>query len=296
MIKQKNVLIFGATGNIGGATTRELLKRNWRVRAVTRNPSSEKAQVLAGLGAEVVQADMDDPVSLVAVFSGMSRVLSVQNWWISSPEGEIRQGKLVADAAKTAGVDHLVFVSAGDGSKNSGVPHFESKVEVQDYMRGLGLPFTAVRPAPFMELMTESEFAPALAIWGTQIKIAGWDTKLPWVSVRDIGLSIANIFENPEEWIGKELDLISDVKSMRDCEKLFLKVNGKKPARVPLPTWLFSKVTKKELLTMWQWLTRFSQTSGEEKLWNYVDKSRQVNPDVMNVETWLTKKQAGVLS
>jgi uncharacterized protein YbjT (DUF2867 family) len=226
----------------------------------------------------------------------MTRVLSVQNWWISTPKGEIRQGKLVADAAKEAGVEHLVYVSAGEGSNSTGVPHFDSKLEVQAYMRSLSLPFTAIRPAPFMELMTENEFAPPLGIWGTHIKILGWDTKLPWVSVHDIGLSIANIFDNPDQWIGKELDLFSDVKSMRECENVFLKVNGKKPARVALPPWLFSMLAKREMITMWEWLAKYCRSNGEKTLRNYVDQSRQVNPDILDVETWLRKKQAGVLS
>lgn len=289
MTKQKNALIFGATGNIGGATTRELLKRNWRVRAVTRNPSSEKAQVLAGLGAEVVQADMDDPASLVAVFSGMNRVLSVQNWWISSPEGEIRQGKLVADAAKAARVEHLVYVSAGDGKENSGVPHFDSKVEVQAYMRDLGLPFTVIRPAPFMELLTEKEFVPPLSAWGAMTKIIDWETKLPWVSVYDIGKSIANVFENPNKWIGKEIDIISDFKSMLECKKIFSRVDGKTPKRLALPLWLFNKMAKEELVKMWRWVDEYSV----QNLWILDENAKEINPQPMDVETWLQLKRAG---
>ncbi|HSM26031.1 MAG TPA: NmrA family NAD(P)-binding protein, partial [Anaerolineaceae bacterium] len=98
MNEKKQALIFGATGNIGGATTRELLKRDWNVRAVTRNPSSEKALELARLGANVVQANMDDPTSLNNVFEGMTKVMSVQNWSVSGVDGEIRQAKLVANA------------------------------------------------------------------------------------------------------------------------------------------------------------------------------------------------------
>ena len=93
MQANKHVLIFGATGNMGGATARELLKRGWQVRAVTRNPESEKARDLAKRGAEVVQADMADRTSLDRVFEGMKRVFSVQNWTQHGTDGEIRQGK-----------------------------------------------------------------------------------------------------------------------------------------------------------------------------------------------------------
>jgi NAD(P)-dependent dehydrogenase (short-subunit alcohol dehydrogenase family) len=102
MVENKQVLIFGATGNIGGATTRELIKRGWHVRAVTRTPGSDKAQILARLGAEVVQGDMESHTSLEVVYEGISRALSVQNWVTSGVDGEIRQGKLVADVAHSA--------------------------------------------------------------------------------------------------------------------------------------------------------------------------------------------------
>lgn len=77
MSEKKSVLVFGATGNVGGATAWELLRRGWHIRAVTRTPESEKARAISALGAEVVQGDMDDRVSLERVFDGMTRVFSV---------------------------------------------------------------------------------------------------------------------------------------------------------------------------------------------------------------------------
>ena len=123
----KNVLVFGATGNIGGAATRELLAGGWQVRAVTRDPSGDKASALAKLGAEVVQGDMDERDSVGAAFEGVRRVFSVQNWTTSGIEGELRQGKLVAEAARSAGVEHLVYGSAGTGDAHTGIPHFDNK-------------------------------------------------------------------------------------------------------------------------------------------------------------------------
>lgn len=58
------ILVTGATGHQGGAVTRHLLADGWPVRALTRDPTSAKAQALAALGAEVVQGDMGNPASL----------------------------------------------------------------------------------------------------------------------------------------------------------------------------------------------------------------------------------------
>src|SRR5919201_662842 len=112
---RKTVVVTGATGLQGGAVTRHLLKDGWHVRALTRNAASKQARSLAASGAEVVQGDMGEAVSLRPVFAGAYGVYSVQNPFISGPEAEVRQGKTVADIAKESDVQHLVYGSAGIG-------------------------------------------------------------------------------------------------------------------------------------------------------------------------------------
>ena len=293
MKNEKQVLIFGSTGNVGGAAARELLKRGWHVRAVTRNPEGEKARVVAKLGAEVVQGDMEDRVSLERVFDGFQRVFSVQNWAISGVEGEVRQGKLVAEVAQSAKVEHLVYGSAGKGDPHSGIPHFDNKVVVEAYMRELELPFTVVHPVPFMELLSEKEFYPALGTWGAEPKILGWDTPIPWVAVRDIGIAIANIFENPETWIGQEAVLCGDVKTLGECRSIFAAIDGKTPFRLSLPLWLFSKMAGDEMVKMWEWMVAWVAESGSQGLWEIVEASREVCPEMLDLESWLKMKRNG---
>ncbi|MDT8305726.1 MAG: NmrA/HSCARG family protein [Anaerolineae bacterium] len=285
----KQVLVFGATGNIGGAAARALLKRGWRVRAVTRNPSSVKAQALATLGAELCQADMEDPASLEAAFGGIKRAFSVQNWTTSGVAGEIRQGKLVADAARRAGVEHLVYGSAGTGEPDSGVPHFDSKLEVEAYMRALGLPTTVIRPGPFMELMADKQFFPPAGIWGTGTRIMGWDTPSPWIAVDDIGVAIANIFAAPAKWVGKEVELIGDVKSLAECRQAFVERAGKQPFRLPLPLWLFRRMAGEEMIVMWQWLVDYVAAQGSAAMWQTVETTRELSPGLLDVESWLDR-------
>jgi uncharacterized protein YbjT (DUF2867 family) len=288
----KKVLVFGATGNTGGATARELQQRGWQVRAVTRNPEGAKARALRELGMEVVKADMDDRRSLDAAFEGMSRVFSVQNWTTSGVEGEVRQGKLVAEAARSAQVEHLVYLSAGTGDRDTGLPHFDSKLEVEAYMRKLDLPFTVIRPGPFMELMTQKDFYPMMGVWGAAPKVLGWDTPSPWVAVRDIGKAAANIFSDPQTWLGREINLVGDVKSLGDCRAVFSRTTGKKPFRVPLPLGLFNKMAGKELVLMWQWLVDWMNTTGTESIWEMVEGSRELVPGLLDVESWVKLQSA----
>lgn len=296
MSDEKQVLIFGATGNIGGAAARRMLKRGWRVRAVTRKPSSEKARALARLGADVAQADMDDRASVEAAFGSIKRVLSVQNWVTNGVDGEVRQGKLVADVAFSNQVEHLVYGSAGTGDADTGVPHFDGKLEVEAYMRRLGIPFTIIRPAPFMELLSDKQFFPALGAWGVKPRIVGWHTPVPWIAVRDIGLAIANAFEDPQAWVGRDVSLIGDIKTMAECRALFEKVNGKPPFRLPLPLWLFGKLAGSEMITMWQWMREFLTQKSIPTLWQMAYHSSDRCRHRLDMESWLTGTRTEAVS
>lgn len=289
----KKVLIFGATGNMGGAATRELLKLGWQVRAVTRNPTSEKSVALARLGADVVRADMADRASLEFVFDGIRRVFSVQNWSTSSVETETRQGKMVADVAKAAGIRHLVYGSAGTGEPGTGIPHFDAKLEVEAHMRKLDIPFSVLRPGPFMELLSKKEFYPALGAWGAEPKVVGWNLPIPWVAVDDLGVAIARMFSDPSAWIGKDVTLFGDVKTLAECRDAFEKIDGRKPFGLPLPLWMFRRMAGEEFVLMWHWMVKWISEQGPDPLWHIVEDSRQLSPGLLNLESWLKITRKG---
>lgn len=102
MAKPGLVVVTGATGRQGSGVARALLAAGWRVRAMTREPKGRKAQTLLDLGAEIVQADMDEPASLDRAFDGAYGVYSVQNPMISGVAGEVWQGRNVGEAAGRA--------------------------------------------------------------------------------------------------------------------------------------------------------------------------------------------------
>src|SRR5215218_9722039 len=148
---ERLIVVTGATGKQGGAVARSLLNRGFRIRALTRNPQKPEAQALADQGAEVVQGDMEDPSAMERLTEGAHGVFSVQNFWETGYDREVQQGKTVADAAKAAGVEHFVYSSVGSAHRQTGIPHFESKWEVEEYVRQIGLPYTILRPTAFMQ-------------------------------------------------------------------------------------------------------------------------------------------------
>jgi uncharacterized protein YbjT (DUF2867 family) len=111
------ILVSGATGQQGGGVARSLLGRGFGVRALTRDPEKPEAKGLAALGAEVASGDLEDRSSIEGVLDGVHGVFSVQQSWETGVEGEVRQGVLLADAAKGAGVDHYVYSSVGSAHR-----------------------------------------------------------------------------------------------------------------------------------------------------------------------------------
>ena len=280
--KERIILVTGATGLQGGAVTRHLIANGWHVRALTRNAMSAKAQALSALGAEVVQGDMADTDSLVAILTGAYGVFSVQNPMISGVEGEIRQGNSVGSAAKQAGVQHVVYGSAGTGVRGTGVPSWESKLVVEEHLKSLGLPLTVMRPMAFMELMTENKFFPPVSAWHLMPKLMGDTRPVPWLCTNDLGAIVAKAFAEPERFVGKELTLASDVKSLDECRSIYREVIGKNPPRFPMPVWMFERYgfVGNDLSIMWRWLR-----TGTVDL--DTSATLAIHPDALSVAAWL---------
>jgi uncharacterized protein YbjT (DUF2867 family) len=285
--EKRTIVVTGATGLQGGAVTRHLLAHGWHVRALTRNAKSSKAHALSVLGAEVMEGDMAVLESLVPAFAGTYGVFSVQNPMISGVEGEISQGKNVAAAAKQAGVQHLVYGSAGTGAKGTGVPSWESKLVVEEYMKSLALPLTVLRPTAFMELMTAKKFFPAVSTWHVMPKLMGSARKLPWLCIDDLGFIVVKAFADPDQFISRDLLLTSDVRSIDECRAIYHQVTGKQPPRFPMPVWMFGRLgfVGKDLGSMWRWLRDGSidlDTSA----------TLAIHPHALSIQAWLAQKHS----
>ena len=278
----ETIVVTGATGRQGGAVARHLLRDGWRVRAVTRKPESARAKALADAGAEVVKGDMGDRASMEGALRGAHGVYSVQNPMLSGLEQEVRQGTMVADAAKTVGVRHLVYGSAGTGEPGTGVGPWESKLAVEAHMRRLGLPATVLRPMAFMELMTDKGYFPAASTWHVMPLLMGGTRRVGWLSVDDLGAIAARVFAAPDEYVGRELKLASDVQSIDECRALYRDVTGKGTPKFPMPVWLFERVVGTDLTTMWRWLRthEIDLDTGPAKA---------IRPGALSVREWLTR-------
>ena len=227
MSTDKLVLVTGATGQQGGAVARELLKKGFKVKAMTRKPESENAKALAELGAEVVLGDLDDAASLENALKGAWGAFAVQNTWEAGVEKEEEQGKRFAEVAKKTGVKHYVYSSVGSAHKNTGIPHFDNKWRVEEKVRELGFDsFVILRPVFFMENWVSPWFKPAIDEGALAISVKP-DTKLQMIAVDDIGKYGAWAFEKADELNGREIDIAGDELTMPETAKIISEAAGK---------------------------------------------------------------------
>ena len=259
----KLILVSGATGRQGGAVARELLSRGYRVRGLTRNPDSERAQQLAGLGIEMVKGDFNDMDSLNRATQGAYGVFSVQNFWEHGKQGEIRQGSNLADAAKQAGVSHFVYTSVANADKNTGIPHFDSKYEIERYILSVQLPYTIIRPVSFME---NWEYSRADIENGIIYGPLSPETRHQHIAVKDIGRFAAEAFDNPAEWLGVSIDIAGDDHTQLEIAGIFSRVTGREVKYVQVPWDEYEEQQGEEMTIMEKWFENVGYSVDVEAL------------------------------
>src|SRR6516225_9309326 len=229
-----------------------MLTKGWKLRALTRHCDSHAAQKLADRGVELVQGDLEDPAALERVTRGVYGIFSVQDFWAVGARREVQQGKNLADAAKKAKVEHFVYSSVGGAERNSGIDHWESKWEVEKYIRGLGLPATILRPVAFMENYYIDQVEIGI-LQGKLIDPIRADKPYQTIAADDIGAFAALAFERPQEFIGVALEIAGSELTNLEAAQVFSRVLGKpvKFRRLPMP--MVRLVLGKEFYQMFRW-------------------------------------------
>jgi uncharacterized protein YbjT (DUF2867 family) len=231
------------------------LERQLSVRSLVRNAQSDGATALAEQGIEIAQGDMDDLASLKRAMVGVHGVYSVQDYFTVGAAREVQEGKNMADAALDAGVEHFVFSSVGGAERKTGICHFETKWEIENHIRRLGLPATIIRPAGFME----NYFIPQLEkqlLKGRLLSPIRPDRPLQTIAADDIGNFISLAFAEPERFIRLELEIAGSELTSPETAEVFARVLGRrmKVHRLPIPAVRLSM--GKEWAQMFKWLDR----------------------------------------
>jgi uncharacterized protein YbjT (DUF2867 family) len=280
-MNKKVIAVTGATGQQGGKVAKRLLAQGWSVRALTRDANKPAAQELAAAGAEIVAGDMDNRAELDAAFNGVYGVFSVQNTWLPNVgfEGEIRQGKTVADAAKAAGVKHLVYSSVGAAHRGMGQKHFESKWMIEQYIQSLAVPYTFLRPVAFMENYNWSR---AYILSGT---FQGFglrpDKTIQIVATDDIGVFAELAFAKQEQFLGKTIELAGDELTEDQIADVFSKVIGR-PVKALGPQMPQGTAPTEEQIAMFNFFNGVGYDANIALL-------RTIYPGLQNLEQYLRR-------
>ena len=229
MAPKKVIAVLGATGAQGGGLVRAILNDpsgEFAARAITRDANSPKAQELARLGAEVVSANVDDVESLKTAFAGAYGAFCVTAFWEHfSAEKEIAQARNMAEAAKAAGVQHVIWSTLEDTRKwmalsdprmptlhgKYKVPHFDGKGEANGIFVGLGLPVTLLNTSFYWDNFIYFGAGPKPGPDGVlALTLPMGDKPLPGIAAADIGKCALGIFKAKGEYVGKTVGIAGE--------------------------------------------------------------------------------------
>jgi NADH dehydrogenase len=189
-------LIAGSTGLLGGMITRSLLAKGKPVRVLARSGATEIA------GAEAVRGDLKDRASLDAACRGVMTVITTAN---SAQRGggdnvesvDIAGNESLIDAARDAGVQHFIFVSAAMVDEASPVPLFAAKARTERYLRQSGMNWTIIAPHVFMDVWFPMIIGSALAAKQPVALVGGGKRRHSLIAVEDVAAFTVAAVDNP---------------------------------------------------------------------------------------------------
>lgn len=307
--KGRIVTVFGATGAQGGGLARAMLadpQRTFRVRAVTRKPDSPAARALAEAGAEVVAADLDDAASVRRAMQGAHGAYCVTNYWEHfSPEKELVQASTMAQAAKDAGVAHVVWSTLDDtreyvtpgttmpvlmGKYN--VPHFDAKGEANRAFTDRGVPTTLLYTVFYWDNLIHFGMQPARRDGRLKFVLPMDDAKLPGIAAEDIGKCAFGVFRRGDQLIGKSVGIAGEHLTGAQMAAQLGEALGEPVEHVAMPPEQYRALGfpgADDLGNMFQFKRDFERAYCASRS---VEVSRDLNPELLTFRAWLAKNKS----
>lgn len=278
---RRPIAVVGATGLQGGATTRALLDAHAPVRALVRRTDSAAARALGERGADLVAADLGDPDSLRTAFTGVAGVFAMTTPGPDQrPDLEVTHGHAIADAAAATGVPHVVYSSVGGAERHSGVPHFESKRDVEEYLVALGLSATFVRPVFFMDNFAQF-MAPTVENGTLTVRMplpAG--IPLQMIAAADVGAVAAAAAVEPARVPGGSVEIAGDELTGEQIAAAYGRRHGLPARYEPLPLEVLGDNADQR--AMFAWFARLPAYRAD------FAATRALAPRVRTFERWLS--------
>lgn len=307
------IAVTGATGAQGGGLANAILDdpdRSFAVRAITRNPKSEKAAALAARGADVVQANLDDADSLERAFAGAYGANCVTNYWEHfSPAKEIAQAKNLAAAAKAAGVQHVIWSTLEDTRRwvplddtrlptlmeRYKVPHFDAKGEADALFRDSGVPVTFLLTCFYWDNFIYFGSGPQKGEDGSYaIVFPLGDKKLPGIAAADIGRCALGIFKAGDEFVGRTVGIAGEHLTGEEMAQRLTDALGIAVRYDDVPPDVYRSLGfdgAADLGNMFQFKRDFNDEFCKSR---DVRLSRRLNPSLQTLADWLQEHKSKI--
>lgn len=310
MAGKKTIAVVGATGAQGNGLVRAILADpagGFAVRAITRDPASDKGRALAALGAEVVAANVDDEASLVRAFEGAHGAYCVTFYWDhTSAERELAEAGNLARAARRAGVAHAIWSTLEDTRRRVPladdrmptlegkykVPHFDAKGEADALFAAAGVPTTYLLTSFYWDNLIHFGMGPKLGPDGTLLfTLPMGHAKLPGIAAKDIGACAYGVFRRGAELVGKHVGICGDQLTGDEMAAAMARVFGRpvKYNEISPATYRgFGFPGADDLGNMFQYKRDFEREfCGARDL----ALSRALNPHLLGFEAWLAQNK-----
>ncbi len=310
MADKKILAVVGATGAQGGGLVHAILddpNSGFTVRALTRNVNSEKAKELKKMGAEVVQADVNDVESLKKAFKGAYGAYLVTFYWEHmNPETEKMQARNLATAARSAGLKHVIWSTLEDTRKwipvndnrmptlmkNYKVPHFDAKGEADKIFTELGVPTTFLLTSFYWDNFVNFGLGPKKDAAGKlALTFPMGDKKIPAIAAEDIGKCAYGIFKKGTDYVGKTVGIAGEHLTGNQIARALSNALGEEVyynAVTPDTYRGFKFPGADDLGNMFQfWVEYQDEYCGARD----PKVARELNPSIQSLNTWLANNK-----
>jgi uncharacterized protein YbjT (DUF2867 family) len=305
---KKIIAVLGATGAQGGGLVRAILADKdgpFAARALTRDVKSEKARALAAAGAEVVAADVDDPATLRRAFKGAHGAFCVTFFWDHmSPEKELAEAEGMAQSAKQAGLEHVIWSTLEDTRRfvpldddrmptlmgKYKVPHFDGKGEADARFTQAGVPTTFLLASFYWDNFVYFGAVPKRGPDGKLALVYPMgDKKLPGIAAEDIGKCALGIFKRGRELVGNTVGIAGEHLSWAEMAAALTRALGETVTYQDVPPEVFRGFgfpAADDIGNMFQFYRDFNDYLRGSRS---VEVSRSLNPELQSFEQWLAR-------
>ncbi|MDE2236139.1 MAG: NmrA/HSCARG family protein [Gammaproteobacteria bacterium] len=313
MTTAKIIAVTGATGSQGGGLVRAIIndkQGGFAVRALTRDPKSDKARALAKLGAEVVAADVDDAKSLEQAMRGAYGAYCVTFYWAHmSPEKENAEARNLAQAARNSGVSHVIWSTLEDTRKwvslsdnrmptlmgKYKVPHFDAKGECDRYFTELKIPTTFLLTTFYWDNFIHFGMGPKKGVDGRiTLTLPMAEKKLAGIAAEDIGKCAYGIFKAGSKYSGKTLGIAGELLSGSQMAAAFTRALGREVHYNPVTPAAyraFGFPGAEDLGNMFQFYAEFEDYFAKSR---DPGVARTLNPALQTFAQWLDANKSAI--